>query len=66
MNTSATVSAVRHGVADIHTIVSGVQNDVVNIRAVVSDSHRNALRRSGDNRSENRMVSTIRTLLVAE
>ena len=66
VNTNTTASAVRHNAAETHTIVSGVQNDVVNTRAIVSDSHRNVLESPEDTRSQNRMVSTIRTLPVFE
>ena len=65
MNTNPTASTVRHDVADTSTIVPGVRNDV-NTRPIVSDSHRNALRRSEDTRGQNRMVSVIRTLPVDE
>ena len=65
INTNATVSAVRHDVADTPTIVPCVKNDV-NTGATVSDSHRNALKRPEDTRGQNQMVSAIRTLLVEE
>ena len=66
INADATVSTVRHDVAATHTLVSGVQNDVVNTRVVASGSHRNALRSPEDASSQNRIVSTIRILLVGE
>ena len=66
INTSTTISAIRHDVIYTHTIVSGVQNDVANTAVIVSDSHRNALKRPEDTRGQNRMVSAIRTLLVEE
>ena len=60
------MSGVRRDLAVTHTIVSGVQNDVVNTRAVISDGHRNALRKPEDTRSQNRIVSIIRTLPAVE
>jgi hypothetical protein len=61
-------SSVRHASTNTHTIISGVQSDVVNAPAVVSDSHRNRnlLKSPEDTCSQNRMVSAIRTLPVAE
>ena len=61
-----TGSAVRHDVTNTHTIASGIQSEVVNTLAVVSDSRRKALKGPEDTRGQNRMVSTVRTLPVAE
>ena len=65
-NRDAAVSGVSHDVADTHTIVSDVQDDVVNIPAVVSDSHRAAVKNPKDTHGQNQFVSTIRTLPVLE
>jgi hypothetical protein len=59
-------SGVRHEVTNTHTIDSGVQSDVVDTLAIVSDSHRNALKSPEDTRGQNQMASIIRTLPTAE
>ena len=56
------VPAVTHDVTKAHTVVSGVQNDVVNTPAIVSDSHRSASKRPEDTRGRDRMVSTVHIL----
>ena len=48
-----------------HTIVSGVQNDIMNT-PVVPDSHRNASKRPEDSHGQGRVVSAIRILPVVE
>ena len=62
----STDAAARHGAANAHAIVSGVQGGVVKTLATVSDGHRNALKGPEDTRGQNRMVSTIRTSPVVE
>jgi len=66
INPDPGTSIVSHDVTDTHTVVSGVQNDVVKNLAIVSDSGRNALKSPEDTRGQNRLVSTIRTLPVVE
>ena len=66
MTTDAAVPAVRHDVANNDTTTSGVQNDAVNTPAIVSDSHRNALKRREDVGGKNRAVCITHTLTVAE
>ena len=66
IDTEPTVSAVRHDTTKTHTVVPGIQNDVVNTPAIVSDSRRSASKRPEDTGGQNRMVSTIRTLPVVE
>ena len=66
VNTDPGASAVSHDVTNTHIVVSGVQNDVVKNLAVVSDSGRNALKSPEDTRGQNRLVSTVRVLLVIE
>ena len=53
------VPAVTHDVTKAHTVVSGVQNDVVNTSAIVSDNCRSGSKRPEDTRGQDRMVSTI-------
>ena len=60
------VPAVTHDVTKAHTVVSGVQNDVVNTPAIVSDSHRSASKRPEGTRGRDRMVSTVYILSVVE
>jgi len=66
MDSDPTVSAVRHDATNTHAIVSRIQNDVVNTPAIVSDSRRSALESPDDTCGKNRMVSTIRALLVVK
>jgi hypothetical protein len=66
MSTDAAGSGVRRDATNTHTIVSGVQTEVVNTLAAASDSHRSASKSPEDMRGQNRMVGTIRTLPVAE
>jgi len=63
-NTDAAGSAVSRDVTNTYTIASVIQNDVVNTLAIVSGSHCNALKNPEDARSQNRVVSTLRTLPV--
>ena len=65
-DTDPTISAVRHDATNTHTIVSAIQNGIVNTPTIVSDSRRSAPKSPDDTRGQNRMVSTIRTLPVAE
>ena len=60
INTDPAVPGVTHDATNTHTVVSGVQNNVVN-PAVVSDSHCNALKSSEDTCGQNRVVYTIHT-----
>ena len=53
-----------NSVVDAGFIVSGVEKNVANTGIIVSDGHRNALRRPEDARGQNQMVSAICTLLV--
>jgi len=66
IKTDAAISSVSHDVTNNHTTAPGTQNDVVNTLAIVSDSHRNALKSPEDACGQSRVVSTIRTLPVVE
>jgi len=61
INTDPVVSA-----ANTHKTIPGAQNDVVKTPAIVSDSHRNALKGPEGMHGQNRMVSTIRILPAVE
>jgi len=66
IDTDPAVLAASHDVTNTYTIVSGVQNNVVNIPALFSDNHRSALKSAEDMRGQSRVVSTIRTVPVVE
>ena len=63
---NVTASTVHHDVANNGATASGVRNDAVNTPTIVSDIHRNKLKRSEDVRSRDLGVSTIHALLFAE
>ena len=64
INARATVSTIRRDIKNTHTVVSDVRNDVENAHAIVSDIYRKRLKSPNDTHSQNRIVSTIRTLPV--
>ena len=66
IDTDPAVPGVSHDVTNTYTVVSSVQNNVVNTPALASDSHRNALKRSKNTCGQNRVVSTIRTVRVEQ
>ena len=58
--TDPAVPAVRHDAMSSHITVSGIEDDIVNTPAVVSDNHRNASKRPEDTHGQSRMpVSTV-------
>jgi len=58
-SSDAAIPAVRHDVANTHTLASGVQNDVADTPVIVSDSYRNTPTSPENVCSKNRMVSTV-------
>jgi len=75
-NTHTTIPDIRHDVANIHTVVSDVhcntsntnttvsevRNGITSTRTIASSAHRHMLKSCGDADSQNRPVSTTRTL----
>jgi len=60
VETDPAAPAVRHDATDSHIVVSGTENDIMNIPAVVSDSNGSASKRPEDTHGQSRMpVSTI-------
>ena len=59
INTDPAAPPVHPDVTDAQTITSGIQNDVVDTPATVSDSQRSGLKRRGDPRGQKRAVSMI-------
>ena len=64
IKTDPAVPVVSHGVTNTHTIISGVQNSVVNALAIVSDNCRSGSKRPDDTRGQDLMVSTVHMLSV--
>ena len=59
INTDPAAPPVHPDVTDAQTITPGIQNDVVDTPATVSDSQRSGLKRPGDPRGQKRAVSMI-------
>ena len=73
IDTNANTSAIRHGVANTHivvsdvrdnimctqAVVSGIQHDVANTHTLVSDIHRNMVQNQGGADNQHHLVSMV-------